>query len=93
MIGAEAQRKPPQLPGRPGQRLLERYGMTEAGMLLSNPYRGERRPGSVGLPLPGVTVKSRQDGMLWRLSCPLPADALYLSDLAVERALQAATLS
>jgi len=40
-----------------GQRLLERYGMTEIGMALSNPLHGERRPGSVGLPLPGVDVK------------------------------------
>ena len=40
-----------------GQRLLERYGMTEIGMALSNPLHGERRPGSVGLPLPGVAVK------------------------------------
>ncbi len=40
-----------------GQRLLERYGMTEIGMALSNPLHGERRPGSVGLPLPGVAVR------------------------------------
>ena len=40
-----------------GQRLLERYGMTEIGMALSNPYDGERRAGSVGQPLPGVTVR------------------------------------
>jgi len=39
-----------------GQTLLERYGMTEIGMALSNPYRGERRAGAVGLPLPGVDV-------------------------------------
>jgi malonyl-CoA/methylmalonyl-CoA synthetase len=39
-----------------GQRLLERYGMTEIGMALSNPLDGERRPGSVGMPLPGVSV-------------------------------------
>ena len=36
------------------QTLLERYGMTEIGMGLSNPYAGERRAGSVGVPLPGV---------------------------------------
>jgi malonyl-CoA/methylmalonyl-CoA synthetase len=42
-----------------GQHLLERYGMTEIGMALSNPYRGERRPGSVGLALPGVEVRLR----------------------------------
>jgi malonyl-CoA/methylmalonyl-CoA synthetase len=40
-----------------GQRLLERYGMTEIGMGLSNPLRGERRPGFVGGPLPGVEVR------------------------------------
>ena len=37
-----------------GQVLLERYGMTEIGMGLSNPYDGERRAGAVGKPLPGV---------------------------------------
>lgn len=40
-----------------GQRLLERYGMTEIGMGISNPLRGERRPGHVGQPLPGVEVR------------------------------------
>jgi malonyl-CoA/methylmalonyl-CoA synthetase len=40
-----------------GHTLLERYGMTEIGMGLSNPYRGERVPGSVGTPLPGVEVR------------------------------------
>ncbi|MCR9285782.1 MAG: acyl-CoA synthetase [Bacteroidetes bacterium] len=40
-----------------GLTLLERYGMTEIGMGLSNPYRGERRPGHVGLPLPGVEMR------------------------------------
>jgi malonyl-CoA/methylmalonyl-CoA synthetase len=40
-----------------GQKLLERYGMTEIGMALSNPYEGERRPGSVGFALPGVEVR------------------------------------
>ena len=42
--------------------LLERYGMTEIGMALSNPYRGERVPGSVGKPLPGVEVRLVGDG-------------------------------
>lgn len=37
-----------------GQVLLERYGMTEIGMGISNPYEGERRAGAVGQPLPGV---------------------------------------
>jgi malonyl-CoA/methylmalonyl-CoA synthetase len=40
-----------------GQRVLERYGMTETIMLVSNPYDGERRPGTVGFPLPGVSVR------------------------------------
>lgn len=40
-----------------GHTLLERYGMTEIGMALSNPLRGERVPGSVGTPLPGVDVR------------------------------------
>jgi malonyl-CoA/methylmalonyl-CoA synthetase len=40
-----------------GQRLLERYGMTEIGMALGNPYRGERRAGTVGRPMPGVEVR------------------------------------
>ncbi len=39
-----------------GQTILERYGMTEIGMALSNPYDGPRVPGAVGVPLPGVTV-------------------------------------
>jgi malonyl-CoA/methylmalonyl-CoA synthetase len=39
-----------------GQTLLERYGMTEIGMALSNPYDGPRVPGAVGTPLPGVEV-------------------------------------
>jgi len=40
-----------------GHTLLERYGMTEIGMALSNPYRGERIPGTVGKPLPQVQVR------------------------------------
>ena len=40
-----------------GQRLLERYGMTEMGMALSNPLHGERRSGTVGQPLPGIAVR------------------------------------
>jgi len=44
-----------------GQRLLERYGMTEIGMGLSNLYRGERRPGAVGRPLPGVEIRLKAE--------------------------------
>jgi len=40
-----------------GHAPLERYGMSETLMNISNPYIGERRPGSVGLPLPGVSVR------------------------------------
>lgn len=40
-----------------GHTILERYGMTETGMNLSNPYAGARVPGSVGMPLPGVTMR------------------------------------
>ncbi|MFQ6045334.1 MAG: acyl-CoA synthetase [Gemmatimonadales bacterium] len=40
-----------------GHTLLERYGMTETGMVLSNPLDAERRAGSVGTPLPGVEVR------------------------------------
>jgi malonyl-CoA/methylmalonyl-CoA synthetase len=43
-----------------GQRILERYGMTETAMLVSNPHDGERRPGTVGLPLPGVELRLSQ---------------------------------
>jgi malonyl-CoA/methylmalonyl-CoA synthetase len=40
-----------------GQPILERYGMSETVMLVSNPYKGKRVGGSVGLPLPGVQVR------------------------------------
>jgi malonyl-CoA/methylmalonyl-CoA synthetase len=52
-------------------RILERYGMSEIGMALSNPYAGERRPGTVGKPLPGVDVRivseeeDDEGGELW----------------------------
>ncbi len=45
-----------------GQVVLERYGMTETVMLASNPYDGERRPGTVGLPLPGVELRLGPEG-------------------------------
>jgi malonyl-CoA/methylmalonyl-CoA synthetase len=44
-----------------GHTLLERYGMTEIGMVLSNSYRADRIPGSVGRPLPGVKVQLVND--------------------------------
>ncbi|MBI5119655.1 MAG: malonyl-CoA synthase [Rhodospirillales bacterium] len=40
-----------------GHAILERYGLTESNMNSSNPYDGERRPGSVGFPLPGVSLR------------------------------------
>jgi len=46
-----------QFTARTGHAILERYGMTETGMNTSNPLGGERRPGSVGPPLPGVEVR------------------------------------
>ena len=42
---------------RTGHAILERYGMTETAMNTSNPYDGERRPGTVGFPLPGIEVR------------------------------------
>jgi malonyl-CoA/methylmalonyl-CoA synthetase len=42
---------------RCGQIVLERYGMTETVMITSNPLEGERRAGTVGLPLPGVELR------------------------------------
>ncbi|MEY4638561.1 MAG: hypothetical protein RLZZ446_1080 [Bacteroidota bacterium] len=44
-----------------GHRLLERYGMTEIGMAISNPLHGERRAGYIGVPLPGVSVQLVDD--------------------------------
>ncbi len=40
-----------------GQPVLERYGITEGGIVVSNPYDGPRQPGRVGYPLPGVEVR------------------------------------
>jgi len=44
-----------------GHILLERYGMTEMGMAISNPYQGERRPGHIGQALTGVTIRIAGD--------------------------------
>ena len=49
---------------RTGHTILERYGMSETAMLTSNPYRaseGERRGGTVGFPLPGVSLRVQDD--------------------------------
>ncbi len=50
-----------QFEARTGQRILERYGMSETVMLTSNPYDGNRAAGTVGLPLPGVEVRVVDD--------------------------------
>jgi malonyl-CoA/methylmalonyl-CoA synthetase len=50
-----------QLSAATGQAVLERYGMTETLMNVSNPYDGERRPGTVGFPLPGVELSLASD--------------------------------
>lgn len=55
---------------RTGQRILERYGMTEGGMFTSNPYAGDRRCGSVGPALAGVSVRVVDD-----VGKPCAADA------------------
>jgi malonyl-CoA/methylmalonyl-CoA synthetase len=47
--------------GLSGHTLLERYGMTEIGMALGNPLHGERRPGHVGVPFPGIEVRLVDD--------------------------------
>ena len=49
---------------RTGHVILERYGMTETSMLTSNPLEGERRPGTVGLPLPGTDVRLAEDATI-----------------------------
>ena len=60
---------------RTGHRICERYGMTETGILTSNPYDGERLAGTVGYPLPGIEllvladdgapVPIDENGMVW----------------------------
>lgn len=57
-----------QFAARTGTRILERYGMTETGMIASNPLDGERRAGTVGLPLPEVRVRITGEN-----GAPLPA--------------------
>jgi malonyl-CoA/methylmalonyl-CoA synthetase len=47
---------------RTGHTILERYGMSETAMLTSNPYDGERRGGTVGFALPGVSLRVQGDG-------------------------------
>lgn len=54
---------------RTGHRILERYGMTETGMITSNSYTGRRRAGQVGAPLPGVEILVTDP----QTGCPVPA--------------------
>jgi malonyl-CoA/methylmalonyl-CoA synthetase len=56
---------------RTGHAILERYGMTETGMLTGNPYDAERRPGSVGFPFPQVEVRVADEA-----DRPLPTDEI-----------------
>ncbi|HEY1426706.1 MAG TPA: AMP-binding protein [Caulobacteraceae bacterium] len=49
---------------RTGQRLLERYGMSEAAIITTNPLEGERLAGSVGYPLPGVDLRVAEGGLV-----------------------------
>ena len=55
---------------RTGHTILERYGMSEAGMITSNPYAGERRAKTVGKPLPGVALR-----VVGENGCELPRGA------------------
>jgi malonyl-CoA/methylmalonyl-CoA synthetase len=48
-----------------GHTILERYGMSETLMNTSNPYIGERRAGTVGLPMPGVSVRLDENSEVW----------------------------
>src|SRR5579872_4504356 len=49
---------------RTGQRILERYGMSEAAIITTNPLNGERLAGSVGYPLPGVDLRTDEAGIV-----------------------------
>jgi len=57
---------------RTGHAILERYGMTETNMNTSNPYDGERRAGTVGFPLPGVSARIVHP----QTNTPLPTDEI-----------------
>jgi malonyl-CoA/methylmalonyl-CoA synthetase len=70
-----------------GHTILERYGMTETFMNLSNPYAGERRAGTVGFPLPGVEVRIENGELFvrgpnvfpgyWRRDSPFTSDGFF----------------
>ncbi|PWR20768.1 malonate--CoA ligase [Zavarzinia compransoris] len=60
-----------------GHAILERYGMTETNMNTSNPYDGERRPGTVGFPLPGVGLRIADP----ESGAPLPAGTIGMIEV------------
>ena len=62
---------------RTGHAILERYGMTETGMNTSNPYDGDRLPGSVGFPLPGIEVRITEP----ELGRPLAANEIGMIEV------------
>jgi malonyl-CoA/methylmalonyl-CoA synthetase len=68
-----------------GQVVLERYGMTETVLLVSNPYDGQRRPGTVGFPMPGVELRlAPRDGGVTEIEVRGPnVISGYLEDPAV----------
>jgi malonyl-CoA/methylmalonyl-CoA synthetase len=63
---------------RTGHAILERYGMTETGMNTSNPYEGDRIPGSVGPALPGVSVRVTEP----ETGRPLAGDAIGMIEVS-----------
>jgi malonyl-CoA/methylmalonyl-CoA synthetase len=60
-----------------GHAILERFGMTETNMNASNPYKGERRAGTVGLPLPGIEVRVTDPAT----GVPLPGDDIGMIEV------------
>ena len=62
-----------QFEARTGKIVLERYGMTEAGIITSNPLDGERVAGTVGFPLPGVDLRIADDQ-----GVPLPLSLIHI---------------
>jgi malonyl-CoA/methylmalonyl-CoA synthetase len=62
---------------RTGHAILERYGMTETSMNTSNPYDGDRVPGSVGFPLPGVDVRVTEP----ESGAPLPTGEIGMIEI------------
>lgn len=67
-----------------GHRILERYGMTETNMITSNPYDGERIPGTVGYPLPGTEVRITNP----ETASPLPAKEIGMIEVRGDNVFQ-----